>query len=85
MHAPVGLLALLGRRLRGFWVIVLYNSFSGLQRRFDYKRGTNSEFEVRFLLLTPTLPVLVFKKRFLFAGAILDDFRPDSFFTEMVL
>ena len=45
--------------------------------------GSNSEFDVRFLLLTPTLPTSEFKKHFLMAGASLDDFRPNSFFIEM--
>lgn len=82
-HAPSDLLALFGCRLRGFSVV--YNGFFGLPKPFGYIRGTNSESEVRSLLLTPTLPASVFKKRFLAADASLDDFRQDSFVLEKVL
>ena len=50
------------------------NSFSGVPQSFECIRETNPDFERSFLSLTPTLPALVFKKRFLFAGASMDDF-----------
>ena len=52
----------------------MYDGFSGPLQRFKYIRETNPQFEVGSLLLTATLPSLVFKKRFLFSGAILEDF-----------
>ena len=52
---------------------------------FDYIRRTNQEFEVRFLLLAPTLLASVTNKRFLFVGSSWYDFRPESFFLEIVL
>ena len=63
----------------------MHNSVFGLQQLFGYTQGKNSGAEVSLLLLTPTLPASVFKKRFLSAGASLDDFRPDSFVLKMVL
>ena len=53
-----------GAAYEDFWL--MYNNV--FLQRFDYIRETNTEFEVHFPLLPPTLPLLVFKKRFFFAA-----------------